>query len=231
METSEPVDIPQPPQHCDTGGSISTNNSLEPKGSSSSSPNSTETPPLATQRSADKPDPKERAVEAAGQMLLRGDISQEEYEKIITNHNVYHSTPSGVSVEIQPPTAASPFSPLTNLGSMLTLFPQSQPSLKDTRATFAVRAANKARERQSRRKQKIDLQRQKEIVSDTAEWKRILEKELINLNEVKELCCRGIPPKVRGEVWSKMIGNGLCISKELWAIHEKRGNEMLEKKR
>lgn len=59
---------------------------------------------------------------------------------------------------------------------MLTLFPQSQPSLKDTRATFAVRAANKARERQSRRKQKIDLQRQKEIVSDTAEWKRILEK-------------------------------------------------------
>ena len=68
-------------------------------------------------------------------------------------------------------------------------------------------------------KQRVDAQRQAQIQADIQTWTNQIvpawsDKSLSSPIVIK-LCARGIPPKVRGDAWSKMIGNNLSISKEV----------------
>ncbi|GMI35088.1 hypothetical protein TrCOL_g6166 [Triparma columacea] len=194
----------------------------------------------------------ERALNRALQLFRDGEIEEEEYQKIVNYHEEYRresdnldygdsSDSQDATNDSQDPPSTAPSSPRKNsLVNFFSLFPTRtdrsdsgvrEEGLDDPRAVRAVRAASRAKERKSRMKQKVDAQRQAQIQADIQTWSETLKtwsNKSLSSPAVAQLCARGIPPKVRGDAWSKMIGNPLNITRDLWMIHEKRGSQMME---
>ena len=175
-----------------------------------------------------------RARERAKELFESGSITEEEYDKIIRHQEEYHQADDLVFVdEGIERNEKGRGSGKKGASYVFSLFPTSpRGQLVDTRAARAVRAATKAREKQTRMKQKVDGQRQEQVRSDVHAWRNVVlpswSEESINSPSVRELCSRGIPPSIRGEIWGRMIGNRLNITRDLWRIHEKRGGGMVE---
>ena len=116
--------------------------------------------------------------------------------------------------------------------SLQTMSLHATPPPAPTRTSLAIAEATKARTRLLRKKNKLDQARATAITTDTQTWSQTVlptwSPTAITSPLVRDLCLRGIPPKVRGPAWSHLIGNALCITPDLWTIHHSRGNRLME---
>ena len=131
----------------------------------------------------------------------------------------------GGSVEFLHRNQQTSSSPSLSLSSTSSSDPHSHPSSNKNNHTYVsperVFNQQKSLEDSIKRDKKVEMLK-KEWLSVLSSWNSSSR----TTKKVKKLCWEGIPPSLRGIAWSKIIGNKLHITPELFEINRERARQI-----
>jgi len=94
--------------------------------------------------------------------------------------------------------------------------------------------SKEAEQQRIKKLQVARLEREKRLALLTPQWEALLSSPDFSANKVRtdpvlrKLWFNGIPPRLRGEAWSKVIGNPLQLGKEAYKSYNVRARKAVE---